>query len=430
MSTTLPDPTLPPSDRSVADALRSAEAGATLEPDQAEVLLAARGLGPGEPLDRLLRLASAVRDAGLAAAGRPGVVTYSRKVFVPLTTLCRDRCHYCTFVDTPLQLARAGRAPFMTEDEVLALTRDGAALECKEALFTLGDRPEARWPEAQQWLDAHGFASTLAYVRHLAVRVREETGMLPHLNPGVMTADELADLRPVAASMGMMLETTSRDLFERRGAAHYGSPDKDPAVRLQVLEDAGAAAVPFTTGVLLGIGETPADRVESLLAVAATARRHGHVREVIVQNFRAKPRTAMRGEPDLALQEYAAALAVARLLLGPDVRVQAPPNLSDPAELALLLRAGVDDWGGVSPLTPDHVNPERPWPHLDDLARWSAECGFELRERLALQPEHALEAEHWLDPAVRPAVAALAGPDGLAVQGRRPVGLAPRRPAA
>lgn len=430
MSTTLPDPALPPSDRSVADALRSAETGATLEPDQAAVLLSARGLGPGEPLDRLLRLASAVRDAGLAAAGRPGVVTYSRKVFVPLTTLCRDRCHYCTFVDTPLQLARAGRAPFMTEDEVLALTRDGAALECKEALFTLGDRPEARWPEAQQWLDAHGFGSTLAYVRHLAVRVREETGMLPHLNPGVMTADELADLRPVAASMGMMLETTSRDLFERRGAAHYGSPDKDPAVRLQVLEDAGAAAVPFTTGVLLGIGETPADRVESLLAVADVARRHGHVREAIVQNFRAKPRTAMRGEPDLALQEYAAALAVARLLLGVDVRVQAPPNLSDPAELALLLRAGVDDWGGVSPLTPDHVNPERPWPHLDDLARWSAECGFELRERLALQPEHALDAQRWLDPAVRPAVSALAGPDGLAVQGRRPVGLAPRRPAA
>ncbi|WP_373995715.1 7,8-didemethyl-8-hydroxy-5-deazariboflavin synthase CofG [Streptomyces sp. NP160] len=430
MSTVLPDPTSPPSERAVEDALRSAEAGAPLEPRQAEALLAARGPSDGEPLDRLLRLASAVRDGGLVAAGRPGVVTYSRKVFVPVTTLCRDRCHYCTFVDTPLQLARAGRAPFMTEEEVLALTRDGAALECKEALFTLGDRPEARWPEAGQWLDAHGFASTLAYVRHLAVRVREETGMLPHLNPGVMTADELADLRPVAASMGMMLETTSRDLFERRGAAHFGSPDKDPAVRLQVLEDAGAAVVPFTTGVLLGIGETPADRIESLLAIAATARSHGHVREVIVQNFRAKPRTAMRGEPDLALQEYAAALAVARLLLGPDLRVQAPPNLSDPAELVLLLRAGVDDWGGVSPLTPDHVNPERPWPHLDDLARWSAAQGFELRERLALQPEHALDAERWLDPAVRPAVAALAGADGLAVQGRRPVGLAPRRPAA
>jgi len=434
VSTTLPAPTLPPSDRSVEEALRSAEAGAELEPRAAEALLAARGLRDGDPLDRLLRLASAVRDAGLAAAGRPGVVTYSRKVFVPITTLCRDRCHYCTFVDTPLQLARAGRAPFMTEDEVLALTRDGAAMECKEALFTLGDRPEARWPEAQQWLDAHGFASTLAYVRHLAVRVREETGMLPHLNPGVMTADELADLRPVAASMGMMLETTSRDLFERRGAAHFGSPDKDPAVRLRVLEDAGAAVVPFTTGVLLGIGETPADRVDSLLAVADTARRHGHVREVIVQNFRAKPRTAMRGEPDLALQEYAAALAVSRLLLGPGLRIQAPPNLSatddDGTELALLLRAGVDDWGGVSPLTPDHVNPERPWPHLDDLARWSAQSGFELRERLALQPEHALDAGTWLAPEVAPAVAALAGPDGLAVQGRRPAGLAPRRPAA
>ncbi|PWJ52762.1 FO synthase subunit 1 [Quadrisphaera granulorum] len=434
MSTALPGPTSPPSGHAVEAALRVAEAGGPLDPREAEALLAARGLCDGDPLDRLLRVASAVRDAGLAAAGRPGVVTYSRKVFVPITTLCRDRCHYCTFVDTPLQLARAGRTPFMTEDEVLALTRDGAALECKEALFTLGDRPEARWPEARQWLEAHGFASTLDYVRHLAVLVREETGMLPHLNPGVMTADELADLRPVAASMGMMLETTSRELFERRGAVHFGSPDKDPAVRLQVLEDAGVAVVPFTTGVLLGIGETPADRIESLLAIADVARRHGHVREVIVQNFRAKPRTAMRGEPDLALQEYAAALAVARLLLGPDLRVQAPPNLSatddDGAELALLLRAGVDDWGGVSPLTPDHVNPERPWPHLADLARWSAKSGFELRERLALQPEHALDAQRWLDPAVAPAVAALAGPDGLAVQGRRPVGLAPRRPAA
>ncbi len=250
----------------------------------------------------------------------------------------------------------------------------------------------------------------------------DETGLLPHANPGVMSAAELARLRPVTASMGMMLETTSRDLFEQRGAAHFGSPDKDPAVRLQVLQDAGAAAVPFTTGVLLGIGETPADRVESVLAVGETARRHGHVREVIVQNFRAKPRTAMRGAPDLELQEYAAAVAVSRLLLGPGLRIQAPPNLSDPGELALLLRAGADDWGGVSPLTPDHVNPERPWPHLDDLARWTAEAGFELRERLAAQPEHVLDAETWLDPAVRPAVAALAGPDGLAVQGRRPAG--------
>ena len=261
---------------------------------------------------------------------------------------------------------------FLSPDEVLEIARAGAALGCKEALFTLGDRPEDRWPAAREWLDAHGYDDTLSYVRAMAVRVLEETGLLPHLNPGVMSWEELARLKPVAPSMGMMLETSSRRLFETPGEPHFGSPDKDPEVRLRVLADAGRQAVPFTTGILVGIGESPRERVESVLDIRRVAREHGHVQEVIVQNFRAKPDTAMRDDDDLPLEDYLATIAVTRLLLGPRMRVQAPPNLTDLAEVVLLLRAGVDDWGGVSPLTPDHVNPERPWPHLDDLARLTA----------------------------------------------------------
>jgi FO synthase len=260
-------------------------------------------------------------------------------------------------------------------------------------------------------------------VRAMAVRVLEETGLLPHLNPGVLSWEEIQRLKPVSASMGMMLETTATRLWSEPGGPHFGSPDKEPRVRLRVLEDAGRSAVPFTTGVLLGIGEDYAERVDAVLQIRAAAQRHGHVQEVIVQNFRAKPRTAMAAHDDLGLQEYVAAVAVTRLLLGPKARVQAPPNLSDSTELGLLLRAGVDDWGGVSPLTPDHVNPERPWPNTDKLAALSAEAGFELRERLAAQPPYVLQPEPWLDPRVRPHVAALAGPDGLAVEGRIPAGL-------
>ncbi len=250
---------------------------------------------------------------------------------------------------------------------MLAIARDGAAMGCTEALFTLGDRPEDRWPEAQEWLDAHGYDTTLAYVRAMAIRVLEETGLLPHLNPGVMSWEEMNRLKPVAPSMGMMLETTSRRLFETRGEAHFGSPDKDPAVRLRVLEDAGRLSVPFTTGILVGIGETLEERAESIFAIRQVARQYGNVQEVIVQNFRAKPDTAMRHTDDLGLEEYVAAIATARVVLGPKVRIQAPPNLVDLAECTALLDAGVDDWGGVSPLTPDHVNPERPWPSLDRL---------------------------------------------------------------
>jgi FO synthase len=302
---------------------------------------------------------------------------------------------------------------------------------CLEALFTLGDRPEDRWPEARAWLDEQGYDSTLAYVRAMAIRVLEETGLLPHLNPGVMSWEEMNRLKPVAPSMGMMLETTSRRLFEEKGRAHFGSPDKDPEVRLRVLEDAGRLSIPFTTGLLVGIGETLTERAETIFALRATLRRYGAVQEVIVQNFRSKPDTAMRHTDDLDLDEYRAAIAVTRLVLGPRARVQAPPNLvdtaSDSAECRALLEAGVDDWGGVSPLTPDHVNPERPWPSLERLRALTADCGFELRPRLTVHPEYVRQGEPWLDPRVSAHVAALAVPDGphagLARPGVHPVGL-------
>lgn len=387
-------------------AMERAANGETLSADDAEVLLEARG----DDLERLLALASATRDAGAAASGRSGVITYSRKVFVPLTTLCRDRCHYCIFVDTPGQLLTMHKPLYMTPEQVLAVARQGAALGCKEALLTLGDRPEDRWPQARAWLDEHGYASTIEYVAAMARLITAETGLLAHANPGVMTPDDLHVLRETAPSMGMMLETTSRRLYEEPGQVHYGSPDKDPAVRLAVIDDAGHARVPFTTGILVGIGETLRDRAESLVALREAHERHGHVQEVIVQNFRAKPRTAMQGAPDAALLEYIAAVAVARLVLGPAMRIQVPPNLSDATELALLVRAGADDWGGVSPLTADHVNPERPWPHIDELAEQTAALGFSLVERLTAHPEYIRDPETWLAPAMHAPVAALADP--------------------
>ncbi|MFJ9314802.1 bifunctional FO biosynthesis protein CofGH [Pimelobacter simplex] len=412
-----------PTPQQVRRALARAERGAALDVAEATALLAATG----DELDRLTAAAAKVRDAGLVAAGRPGVVTYSPKVFIPITRLCRDRCHYCTFVETPAQAAREGRAPYLSPDEILDIARQGAELGCLEALFTLGDRPEDRWPEAQAWLDEQGYDSTLAYIRAMAVRVLEETGLLPHLNPGVMSWEELNRLKPVSPSMGMMLETTSRRLFETKGLAHFGSPDKDPEVRLRVLEDAGRLGIPFTTGLLVGIGETLTERAETIFALRATHRAYGAVQEVIVQNFRAKPDTAMRHTDDLDLAEYRAAIAVTRLLLGPKARVQAPPNLVDLDECRALLGAGVDDWGGVSPLTPDHVNPERPWPSLDRLRSLSQTCGFELRARLTVHPEYVTGAlqrgEAWIDPRLHAHVAALAGPDGLAIPEVRPTGL-------
>ncbi len=400
-------------------ALGRARSGVALDVTEAAVLLQARGAD----LDALCQVAARVRDAGLEAAGRPGVITYSRKVFVPLTRLCRDRCHYCTFVTVPGKLRRAGHGLYLSPDEVLDIARRGAELGCKEALFTLGDRPEDRWPQAREWLDAHGYDDTLAYVRAMAVRVLEETGLLPHLNPGVLSWTDLQRLKPVAPSMGMMLETTATRLWSEPGGPHHGSPDKEPAVRLRVLEDAGRSNVPFTTGILIGIGESHRERAESLFAIRRAARAYHGVQEVIVQNFRAKPDTAMRGMPDAELTELAAAVAVARLVLGPAARVQAPPNLVD-GEYAALIRAGIDDWGGVSPLTPDHVNPERPWPQIDRLAARTAESGFTLRERLTIYPEFVRRGEPWLDPRLLPHVRALADPrTGLAREGVRPAGL-------
>ena len=395
----------------VRRALARAERGAALDPDEATALLAATG----EDLERLCAVAARVRDAGLRDAGRDGTVTHSPKVFIPVTRLCRDRCHYCTFVTVPGKLP----APYLTPDEVLEIARAGAEQGCKEALFTLGDRPEDRWPEARQWLDEAGYDSTLDYVRAMAVRVLEETGLLPHLNPGVMSWEELNRLKPVSPSMGMMLETTSRRLFETRGEAHFGSPDKDPEVRLRVLEDAGRLSIPFTSGLLVGIGETLEERADTIFALRRVQRSYGGLQEVIVQNFRAKPDTAMRSTPDAEMTEFLAAVAVARVVLGPHMRIQAPPNLVSPAECAALIASGVDDWGGVSPLTPDHVNPERPWPHLDALAARTAESDFVLTERITAQPPYVLNGADWIDPALTQHVAALADPvTGLAVDTR------------
>ncbi len=405
----------PPTANAMRRALHRAQEGVALDVTEAAVLLQARD---GD-LTALSAVAARVRDAGLEAAGRPGVVTYSRKVFVPLTRLCRDKCHYCTFVTVPGKLRRDGHGMFLSPDEVLDIARRGAAMGCKEALFTLGDRPEDRWPEAREWLDAHGYDDTLAYVRAMSIRVLEETGLLPHLNPGVLSWTDLQRLKPVAPSMGMMLETTATRLWSEPGGPHHGSPDKEPAVRLRVLEDAGRSNVPFTTGILIGIGETYEERAESLFAIRRVARRYHGVQEVIVQNFRAKPDTAMRGMPDAELEELAAAIAVARLVLGPSARIQAPPNLVD-GEYARFIEAGIDDWGGVSPLTPDHVNPERPWPQIDELAARTAEAGFALRERLTIYPEFVRRGEPWLDPRLLPHVTRAGRPGHRAGPPRTP----------
>ncbi|MCP3768752.1 MULTISPECIES: bifunctional FO biosynthesis protein CofGH [Streptomyces] len=408
-----------PTDNALRRALRRARDGVSLDVTEAAVLLQARG----EQLEDLCASAARVRDAGLLAAGRPGVITYSKSVFVPLTRLCRDKCHYCTFVTVPGKLRRAGHGMFMSPDEVLDVARKGAALGCKEALITLGDKPEDRWPEAREWLDAHGYDDTIAYVRAISVRILEETGLLPHLNPGVLTWTDFQRLKPVAPSMGMMLETTATRLWSEPGGPHHGSPDKEPAVRLRVLEDAGRSSVPFTSGVLIGIGETYEERAESLFALRKVSRAHHGIQELIIQNFRAKPDTAMRGMPDAELDALIAAVAVARHVLGPTACIQAPPNLVD-SEYERLIAAGIDDWGGVSPLTIDHVNPERPWPQIDELVERSRTAGFELRERLCVYPEFVRRGEPWLDPRLRPHVAALADPaTGLARSGVLPQGL-------
>ena len=387
-------------------ALSRAEHGKALSVDEAAALLSARG---GD-LHRLSAVASSLRDLGWG-----DTVTYSRKVFIPLTMLCRDHCHYCTFAKPPAKLEH----PFLTPDEAVAIAERGRRAGCKEALFTLGDRPEERYSEARAWLAGRGYASTLDYVRAVAIRVIEETGLLPHLNPGVMTYEELARLKHVSASMGIMLETSS-DRLSRRGGPHFNSPDKVPAVRLRTIEDAGRLAVPFTTGILVGIGEDEGERAASLFGIRELHRRFRHVQEVIVQNFRAKPGTAMRDAPEPDDETFLAAVATARVVVGPHVSVQAPPNLSDPAQRLRLLDAGINDWGGVSPITPDHVNPERPWPAIEVLAATSLARGKHLRERLAIYPRFAAAPDPWIAAKMRAPIDAVLGPDGLGVEGQRP----------
>jgi FO synthase len=339
---------------------------------------------------------------------RGPLVTYSPKVFVPLTTLCRDVCGYCTFARPP----RRGERAFMTEDEVLAIARAGAAAGCHEALFTLGDKPELRYKVAREELRALGCETTLEYLGRCARLVLEETGLLPHLNPGVMTRAELEALRPVSASMGIMLETTAERLGER-GGPHWASPDKIPARRLETIRLAGELSIPFTSGILIGIGETREERIDALLALKALGDEHGHVQEVIVQNFRAKPGTRMASHPEPSLDDHLWTIAAARILLGPSWHVQAPPNLAFD-DFPRLLDAGIDDWGGVSPVTIDHVNPEAPWPDVERLAEATRSRGLELAPRLPLYPEHVAELGRWVDPAVARYVRRAADASGLA----------------
>src|SRR5438105_289717 len=351
------------------------------------------------PLEELLAEARRLRPGD-------GLVTYSPKVFIPLTTLCRDVCGYCTFARPP----RRGERAFMREDEVVAIARSGAAAGCTEALFTLGDKPELRYRAAREELAALGCETTLEYLARAAKAVLDETGLLPHLNPGVLSVDDLRALRRVSASMGLMLETTSERL-SARGGPHFGSPDKAPSVRLDTIAAAGEERVPFTTGILIGIGETRAERIDALLAIRALAERHGHVQEVIIQNFRAKPGTRMADAPEPPLEELLWTIAVARILLGLRAHVQAPPNLSY-GDFPRLLDAGIDDWGGVSPVTIDHVNPEAPWPQLERLRAATESRGLQLAPRLPVYPEW-IEGE-WVDPRVLPAVLRASDATGLA----------------
>ncbi|MGR8950304.1 MAG: 5-amino-6-(D-ribitylamino)uracil--L-tyrosine 4-hydroxyphenyl transferase CofH [Gammaproteobacteria bacterium] len=334
----------------------------------------------------LMSAASELRDREFL-----NVITYSKKVFIPLTHLCRDVCHYCTFAQAPKRVA----APYMSPGAVIESAQQAAALGCKEALFTLGEKPELRYATARDALAEMGFESTLEYAHEVARRVFEETGLLPHLNPGTMTPEELSVGRTVSPSMGIMLESAAERLTEK-GLPHYGSPDKIPAVRLETLADAGKLNIPFTTGILIGIGETRFERLESLLAIREIHERFGHVQEIIIQNFRAKANTKMVNAPEPDLHEMLWTLAAARVMFGSSMSIQAPPNLS-PGVLPQLIDAGINDWGGVSPVTPDFVNPEAPWPHLENLAAETERAGKYLHERLTVYPKYAIDGERWLD---------------------------------
>jgi len=356
---------------------------------------------PGAGLDELLARAGDVRDRG-----RGRTVTFSKKVFVPLTTLCRDYCGYCTFRRDPGEPG----AHTMTPDEVVALVQAGGRLGAKEALFSLGDKPEARFAVQREFLRRHGHRTTLGYLRAICELTLAESSLLPHVNPGVMGERDLAALREVSVSMGLMLESVSERLLGP-GLAHDNAPDKVPARRLRTIELAGKLQIPFTTGLLIGIGETPGERVDALCAIRDLRERYGHVQEVIIQNFRAKPRIPMHGHPEPSLDDLLRTVAVARLVLGPDVNIQAPPNLS-PGVYPRLVAAGLNDWGGISPLTIDHINPEAPWPLIPELRRATESLGYTLRERLAIYPEYAMRPE-FLAEGLRTRVGAMIDADGL-----------------
>jgi FO synthase len=352
-------------------------------------------------LASLCRVASLLRDRG-----KGHTVTFSPKVFIPLTHLCRDFCSYCTFRQSPSQ----SDALYMTPEEVLEVARAGEVLGCTEALFTLGERPEQRYPQARQWLNHRGFRTTLEYLKHVSSLVLKETNLLPHGNPGTMSRREMASLREVNTSMGVMLEVLSPRLTQL-GGPHHRAPSKWPKVRLKTLNLAGELKIPFTTGLLIGIGETRQERIESLLAIRDSHQRHGHVQEVIIQNFRAKTNTEMEGHPNATTQDLLWTVAIARLILGPGTNLQIPPNLS-PQNYPLFLLAGINDWGGVSPLTIDFVNPEAPWPNLAQLQGRTEELGFTLRPRLPVYPEYMLDKPDYLDSSLAEHVRSMADAQG------------------
>jgi FO synthase len=379
--------------------LKAARAGGRLSTDAALALADTDSRDPRP----LMEAAAALRDEG-----HGGLVTYSPKVFIPLTQLCRDVCHYCTFAQPP----RRGEPIYLDAEAVLAIARAGAEAGCHEALFTLGDKPELRYAAAHEALARLGYETTLSYLAEMAGLVLRETGLLPHLNPGIMTRADLDRLRRVSVSQGIMLESASERLG-RRGGPHFGSPDKDPALRLETIRDAGEAAVPFTSGILIGIGETRRERIESLLALRDLHDRYGHIQEIIIQNFRAKPGTRMALAPEPDLDDHLWTIAAARLIFGPEMNIQAPPNLN-PGALFEMIAAGINDWGGVSPVTRDHVNPEAPWPALDHLARQTGAAGKLLVPRLAIYPAYTGDPERWLDPALRAPVLRAMDAEGFA----------------
>ena len=378
------------------DIAMSVAQGEALSLEQLDALL-------GHELSELVQVASFVRDVGFG-----DVTSYSRKVFIPLTELCRDVCHYCTFAKAPKRLASA----YMPVDAMLALAERGKAAGCNEALFTLGEKPELRYQAAREWLGKEGFASTVEYLVHVAGLVLKRTGLLPHINAGTLTHEEMRSLRYVSASMGIMLETASDRLTER-DMVHYGSPDKVPAVRIGTIRSAGELNIPTTSGILVGIGETMRERMEAIVLLRDLHRKYGHLQEVIVQNFRAKPGTKMADHSEVSADEFCRTIALARLALGPSISIQAPPNLS-PEMLPRLIEAGINDWGGVSPVTPDHVNPEAPWPHIDELCRQTAAAGKRLVQRLTVYPSYIADRSRWIDKSVAPHVLQVSDAEWLA----------------